>query len=225
MKANTAASLFCLKARCTLTSVCLVVASINSPSLHAQGKDVDFVVPEIAQVQIVRTELGQTLTITATVKDDRALDFVTLHHRSGEAGGFTAEQMQQTTANRFETTVIPQNKAADLFQYYIEASDTSGNLTYNGYAFNPRTWQISTSSELNTTQRSNSDSDTTSTPGIETNPPFEYASVSASGNRTLYTVLGVLGAVVVAGVLANLDDDNGKGGDGSVTFIGPAPAR
>ena len=157
---------------------------------------------------------GQSQSVVVTITDDRAVDSATLHYRFEESGDFIAQPMKQTKTNRYEATVLPDDKTAESFQYYIEAVDTSGNITFRGYTFNPKTWPLTPASESQASSevRSNSVVSATAIDGAETaqagesNPPANIK----SGNRTLYTVLGVLAAAVVVGAVANNLGDDGN---------------
>jgi len=181
-KSTIAAAL--LKVQCLFVSFFLVVASIHSSIVYAQGLDVDIVVPEIAQVQEVIGTIGQPQTIVATVEDNQAVKSVTLFFRFSDAGDFASEQMTQITASRFEATVVPQNKTANLFQYYIQASDTSGNSTFNGSAFSPKIKQLVIGSDSFTTTDQSSESSTTTSESAElaTSQPRQTLLANSGGD-------------------------------------------
>lgn len=231
MQSNSMLSSFFFKLKCSFVSLCLVVASINPAVLYAQGEDVDIIVPEISQVQKDRGLIGQPQTIVVTITDDRDVDYATLFFRFDESGDFTAEPMKRTQDNRFEATVIPDNKEAKSFQYYIEAADTSGNITFSGYTFNPKTWLLIPAPDSPADAELNSGVDSTAaSTELPTTQSAEStaAATSKPRNRTLYTVLGVLAAVVVVGAAVNSGggDDGGQGCQETgctIRFVSTAP--
>lgn len=233
MRTNSSTTQVLLKIKCSLISLCLIVASMHSSTLYAQGEDIDIDVPNISQIQESIGVIGQAQKIIATVKDDRGVKSVTLFYRFGETADFASEPMLQVTTTRFEATALPKNKTAKTFQFYIEAADISGNTTFSGYAFSPKTRQLTTSSEGDAEQPSQGVAVTPVVPDPSRTQASEPSSTPdvKSGNRTLYTVLGVLAAVVVVGAASSL----GSGGDdgtpaeaesgGTVTFTTTSPTR
>ncbi len=228
MRTNSTATNVLVKLKCSLVSLCLAVASINSSPLLAQGEDVDIEVPQITQIQKRTGALGQSQTIIATVIDNREVQYVTLLYRFGSASDYTAEPMKLTTGNRYEATLLTDQKSAKLLQYYVETADTSGNSTFRGYAFSPMTLQLTPDllepSDGIATADAPTDLSVTQPVGSE---PVKK---SGSGNRTLYTVLGVLAAAAVVGAVAadgrDGDPPIGGGSEGdtvTVTFTSTTP--
>jgi len=211
MRTKSTATNLLVKLKCSLVSLCLTVASINSSPLLAQGQSVDIEVPKITQIQ-KRTEASALL------------------YRFGSAADYTAEPMKPTTGNRYEATLLTDQKSAKLLQYYVETADTSGNSTFRGYAFSPMTLQLTP----DLLEQSDGNATTDASTDLSVTQPVESGPVKKSGseNRTLYTVLGVLAAAVVVGAVAagRRDDDpaivepGGSEGDTvTVTFTTTTP--
>jgi len=152
---------------------------------------------------------------------------VTLLYRFGSAADYTAEPMILTTGNRYEATLLTDQKSAKLLQYYVETADTSGNSTFRGYAFSPMTLQLTPDllEQPDDIATPDASTDLSVTHSVES----ESIKKSSSGNRTLYTVLGVLATAAVIGAVASdrRDDDptiGGSEGDTvTVTFTSQTP--
>lgn len=226
MHSNLTVSEMFIKMKCSLVSLCLAVACIHSSPLLAQGNDVDIEVPKITQIQKRVEQSGQSQTIIATVIDNRELQYVTLLYRFGPAADYSAEPMKPTTGNRYEATLLTDEKSAKLLEYYVETADTSGNSTFRGYAFSPMTLQLTPF--FTETYDGVTASDASADPGETQAPDSEPIQKTRSENRILYTVLGVVAAAVVVGAVSNSGDGGTNGGDAegepvTVTFTSNKP--
>ncbi len=222
-------SSFALKLKCAFISLCLAAMSINSSALFAQGFDDDIDAPRVSQPLEEGGVVGQPQSVIVTITDDSAIEYATLYYRFGEAGDFIADSMKQSQENSFEAIALPNDSTATSFYYYIKAADSAGNITFSGYKFSPKMWTLTpaSKSQASAELQSNAIESTTVTAEQSINQAAEPKPVAnvKSGNRTLYTVLGILAAAVVVGAVAS-------GGDGGaeecqvagcdVKFVGTA---
>jgi len=212
-----------LKIKCSLLSLCMVVATLASTPTLSQELNVDIDVPKINQVEENIGVLGEPQTIVATVNDDRAVRYVTLFYRYGESGEFIAEPMKQTAASTYSATLQTSDETTSSIQYYVKAADTSGNITFRGYSSSPKTLQPTPQaieqSDFIVVKPVVAESDLTQ---ANSTKPTQ----TSKSNRTLYTVLGVLGAIFLVGAVAGSSGGGGGGvaeNVGTVTVISTNP--
>lgn len=71
--------------------------------------------------------MGMAVVVQADVRDDVAVDGATLFYRTGSSGGF-ANLPMGASGSTYEATIPSSAVAVAGVEYYLEASDTSGNL-------------------------------------------------------------------------------------------------
>ena len=165
----------------------------TSPRLAlAQTRDID---PPVIEFDSIPTgNRGDKQVFAATVIDDVAVQSVTLYYRFEEETAFLGKTMKMLGASGIFTVTLDSQEvpeSARFIQYYLEASDSVGNRSFQGFAFDPLERQIVSVSQVNT------------------NTPSEpIASGGMSLNQKL--LIGAVG-ILVLGALAS------SGGGGSST--------
>lgn len=225
--------------QCVLVSICFLASTLQPSGLLAQGADVDIEFPEITMDQDASGVRGQPQTISLIATDNRAIASVTLFFRFKQSGPYREQSMRAVgAASRYETVVdtaaAAKSDGIDSFQYYIKVIDSSGNTRFRGFTFSPLLWKLTaqyqgkTSSsqtadlaaDLDADQASGQNAQQSTEQTADKNwgqvagqPETEQqdTTVRKSGKRTLYTVLGLLAVLAVAGAASS----SGGGGGGA----------
>ena len=159
-----------------------------------------------------------TQVFTALVVDNVMLQDVTLYHRRAGQRHFTATTMTVIGATGYYSASITIDPA-DLraIEYYLQARDTVGHRTVNGYAFEPHVRHLfpdpdAPPAAVSTTGVGDTISRPTERAAVATHEQFVPAD---SRRRWLMVGLGVL----AVGALASLSDGgNSSQDDGTVPF-------
>jgi len=115
-----------------LLSVLLVLPGM------AQAQTVDVDPPTIELEAVNEGVRGETQVFSATVEDNNAISSMTLHYRFGNTTDYVSVPMSQIAGTAIYTaSVDTSNATSDLIQYYMEARDSGGNRTVQGFAFDP----------------------------------------------------------------------------------------
>ena len=179
-------------------SVLVVMPSLS----HAQAVDVE---PPTIDLEVVNEGvLGETQVFSATVADNNELLSMTLHYRLGTEGSYQSVPMSAIAGTSIYTaSVDTANASSSIIQYYMEARDTGGNRTVQGFAFDPFERTLVEESPAIVADSS------TTVPAVVpvTSQPM------SNRKKILYGVLGVL---IVGGIASSV---GGSSGGGS-----PAPA-
>jgi len=82
---------------------------------------------------------GELQTFLARVSDDFEVESVTLYYRQSDDGPFTRIPMRALfdSLDEYMIAVETVESAYDGLQYYIEATDSSGNVTNRGFDYAP----------------------------------------------------------------------------------------
>ncbi|MGI9296183.1 MAG: hypothetical protein ACR2PS_19540 [Pseudomonadales bacterium] len=168
-------------------------------SAMAQDQGYDYEPPLIEPEVVDLAEANYRQTFIASVVDDVELASVTLFYRF--VGEVTYQRISMGQVSRSSSYIahIPTDPKLGLdVEFYIEASDTSGNRTLHGYAFSPKLRVVI-------------DPDS----GVVAGAVVEDTEPSGMGkNRTAWYVVG---GVILLGLLAGLTDgDSGGGGSDCV---------
>ncbi len=166
---------------------------------------------------------GELQTFLARVSDDFEVESVTLYYRQSDQGGFTRISMRALfdSLDEYMIAVETVESAYQGLQYYIEARDSSGNITNRGFDYAPIVLPLEPAPVI-------ADNRPVTAP-VATAPP---ASQSGSGFNSKTVLLG-LGALVVLGALAGASSGGGdsgpvNGGDPdtvTLTIITDGPAN
>lgn len=114
----------------------LSVVMVAPGLVHAQSVDVD---PPVIELEVVNEGVrGETQVFSATASDNNDISSMTLHYRLGSASNYDSVPMSQIAGTSIYTaSVDTANASVDLIQYYMEARDSGGNRTVQGFAFDP----------------------------------------------------------------------------------------
>ncbi|MHA1929752.1 MAG: hypothetical protein ACTSV2_14360, partial [Candidatus Thorarchaeota archaeon] len=166
---------------------------ISDEDTYAVGSDA--IDPVIASVLIDISQPTSTdsVTISATVTDDVALDNVTLYYRV-DSGDWSTVSM--TASGDTYSGTIPAQANGSVVTYYIRAYDTAGNVddsAQQGYTVQDSTW---TPPPTTTTDTTTTETTTTGTaPGVGLSEP-------------MLMIIGIGGVLVVIVVLVVMKKRN-----------------
>lgn len=104
----------------------------------------DVKAPQISEIKDSgETKEGSPITISATVTDDRGVDYVLLYYRKTGDQAYTRLDMEQYGAKDFYTATIPASAITKPgIEYYIQAYDNAGNSVLDGASFSPNVVQV-----------------------------------------------------------------------------------
>lgn len=109
------------------------------PQAVAQTQNYDYEPPLIEPEVVAEADANYRQTFIATVVDDVELVYVNLFYRFVGEATYQRINMVQVSRSSSYIAHIPTDPKLGLdVEYYIEASDTSGNRTLHGYAFSPK---------------------------------------------------------------------------------------
>lgn len=114
----------------------LLLALAVAPPTFAQSGDDE--PPLIEFEPLAEGRRGDTQVFSAKVSDDVAIESVTLRYRLSADESYRSAPMVPLagTAIHSASIEIPGDEVSSI-QYYIEAKDTSGNRSIEGFAFDP----------------------------------------------------------------------------------------
>ena len=184
-----------------LAIVYLMVSVFASVPRLAWGQADDLVPPVVNLQPVDEGIIGENQIFTVSVTDNENISVVLLHFRfDGESAYVAREMMAQSGTDVYTTTIEMNNSGEDInsIQYFIEAKDSAGNRTLQGFAFDPIV-RLLVTRNLAVNDAANGsipgDSGTTLFGGMST------------GQKVL---LGLFGVVVV-GALASAASSGGSG--------------
>lgn len=175
----------------------LSMAVLSTTPRLALAQTADINPPVIEFDSIPTGNRGDKQVFAATVIDDVAVQSVKLYYRFEEETAFLDRTMKMLGASGIYTITLDTDEvpeSASFIQYYLEASDTVGNRSLQGFAFDPLERQIVSATQVATTA-----------------PSEPIASEGMSLNQKL--LIGAVG-ILVLGALAS------SGGGGSSTPAG-----
>ncbi|MDR2877209.1 MAG: hypothetical protein LBV36_04110 [Chromatiales bacterium] len=197
-----------------------VVALLMICPLAGQASDID--PPTVAHTPPEKFSSGETLRILARVTDEMGVDEVVLFYRS--AGEISYRQMPMVSASgsSLYSAILPDDVGPRI-EYYIQASDTAGNVVL-GKLFDPYVVlveQTSFSAAGDGVASATTPSAAQPTTAIQTSSGASLGT-SADERRGINRWVWVgIGAVVLAAI-AGLSDSGGGGAHDAQS--GPAPA-
>lgn len=162
---------------------------------------VDVEPPLIEHELVKQAEADIRQTFVASVVDDEELAQVDLFYRFGGETSFSRYQMMRVSYSSTYIAQIPTNpNELAPMEYYIQASDASGNRTVRGYTFSPLVRQIiAPANHVEATAQDESD------PG--TKAPNSTAS-------KLPKAVYIVGGVLLLGLIASAGGSSGSSPSG-----------
>lgn len=187
------------------------LAQVEFSDQYAQSDAVvDFDPPLIEHEVIPEAEADIRQTFVATVVDDEELNRVVFFYRYAGETSFSRFLMSQVSYSSTYIAQIPTDPAnRRAIEYYIEASDTSGNRTVRGYVFSPLVREIVAPSGTQS-DAPQAEADATPVSDKQTTP---------SGG--IPTIAYVVGGLLLVGLIAGAASSSG-GGDAAPPVSGGA---
>lgn len=182
---------------CSLVAVVHVcVTSLFAIATPAHAQAVDVEPPVIEYESIAQGVLGDTQVFSTSVVDDKELVEVTLYYRFGSDAPYDSVSMIALAGTSIHTASVPTFPDSEpVLQYYLEARDSAGNRSIQGFAFDPLE-RVLVAAESAEPQTAVGASEPLATDGIST------------GRKVFYGVLGIL----AVGALAAAAGGSGGGG-------------
>ena len=178
----------------------LCVGSLLAVATPVSAQTADAEPPSIEFERVDEGIAGDTQVFSANVTDDREIDVVTLYYRLGSSEPYQSVAMIALAGTSIHTaTVATEGSDATVVQYYIEARDTAGNRSIQGFAFDPIERQLVQPGQP------------LATGPVDDAVPAPIKPGRSTGRKIFY---GVLGALAV-GALAAAVSSGGGGGGGS----------
>ena len=169
----------------------LVLMIFCSGSLNAYAQAGDTEPPSLTYESIERGVVNEAQLFIIEATDNVELATVTFAYRVEDNADYRIVPMaRQGATDTYSVTLTAEEIGAgsQFIQYYIEAADTTGNRTLEGFAFNPLTRALVDASEI-------------SPPAVQAEAgPLSQFSELSTGKKILYGALGVLavGALIAA---------------------------
>lgn len=117
-----------------------------NPVLYAQSTSstIDFDPPEIQHLTDISVlPEGQSGSISATVRDNVGVESVVLHFRqSGEEEYTSRVMLNSDQTDLYIVTLEPKEVVQPGLDYYLEATDTTGNAVLAGFPLLPLTLSV-----------------------------------------------------------------------------------
>ena len=172
---------------------------IGSIVQTAQAQSTDITAPVLLLDEIESGVSGETQVFSARVSDDVALKSVTLFHRLSGDEAFVASPMRQVgSSDVFAVSLSSDIDDIRDIEYYLQAEDTGGNKSLNGFAFDPLIRDMS----------------------IESRPAVVPVSkVRRSLTRNQRLLFGVLGVLVIGAVASQAGGGGGSSSSDSPDTI------
>ncbi len=191
----------------SLTAIFIGTTSVAMPFAHAQDEggaasgQVDYEPPLLEHEVVPRGTAGESQVFLATATDDQGLDEVTLFHRfRGDERYASLPMRALEESDNYTGTVNTLASEARNIEYYIEATDVSGNRVVQGFVFEPLVRVMEPAPMAIG----------------ESEEPAEEAPEGMSLTRKIvYVTLGVLAVGGIAAALDSSDSDSGSGGGGN----------
>lgn len=188
-----------------VTSQALLGSTVVFAQQPAVSMDVD---PPLIEHQVVaEAESDYRQSFMAVVVDDNDLDSVNLFYRFKGESTYSSVQMLQVSYSSSYIARVPTDPASDVpIEYYLQASDVSGNRTLRGYAFNPLLRRIvvpeSAQETIDALPTESADAAEAASDSAGSNDR-SAAKDSGSRKKAVYIVVGALLLGVVAGALGS----------------------
>lgn len=174
--------------------------------VHAQSTDDNE--PPVLDLQVVDTgTAGDSQVFSATVTDNEEVSEVVLYLRVQGAEIYESVPMNPIPGTSIYTvTVDITTTDSTVLEYYMNASDSSGNRVVRGFAFDPLLRDLMPANELAAT-----------TEPVAAPAPVPARVGISTGRKILYIGLGVL----AVGALAAAASGGGGGGGDDMPGGGP----
>lgn len=191
----------------TLLHIVVSTLVVVGPA-HAQSSP-DNEAP-VLDLQVVETgTAGDSQVFSATVTDDTEILEVVLYYRTQGDETYSSVRMDPIpNTSIYTVTIDTQTDESAVIEYYMNASDVSGNRVVRGFAFDPLTRDLVAPSELALS------GDTTAGPP----EPVPARTGISTGKKILYIGLGIL----AVGAIAAAAGGGGSSGGGD-TMPGGGP--
>jgi len=192
--------------------LCIAVALTPTSNLLAQTNDTE--APVLIHRQLESGVAGELQTFLARVSDDFGVARVTLYYRQSDKGAYQSIAMRPLLDSIGEYMIAIETSGSDYggLQYYLQATDTSGNSTNRGFDYAPIVLPLSQPlAPIATITPEPLPSSTQRRTPAPTRAPATTDSDPAGSQFNTTTILLGLGALVVLGALAS---SGGSGGGG-----------
>lgn len=217
---------------------CLLLCSqwvMADETLPLPIKTVDITPPKISHTPSSEpTAAGKPAIITAEVKDSESgIKEVSLFFRTKGSNKYNRVKMESADASGIYVAEIPQRYVAGPgVEYYIEASDASGNKILRGVNFSPMVIAVdgagTSGGEAAAADASDIPRLPTESKPVDTAAAFDKGKEESDSNNWLYWAGGVVATGLVLSLASGGDSGGGGGGDGggdtgTVVVRAPAP--
>lgn len=126
-----------------LISLSLVYAPVLSADQLALPSP-DLIAPQVEHETITEPATpGESHKFSAKVTDNVAVQSVTLFYRTVGAKSYKRKPMVKQGGDIYTATLSGDDMQAPGIEYYIQATDTSGNNLLHGYSFSPLVVNVS----------------------------------------------------------------------------------
>jgi len=187
----------------------LTLSLIYSPIIRADSlalPSTDLVAPQVLHETITEPAApGESHKFSATVTDNVAVQSVTLFYRTKGTQSYKRKPMVSQGKDVYTAIISGDEMQPPGIEYYIQATDTSGNNLLHGYSFSPLVVAVTGAAAVAPAKK----------------PLAAKSKEEKSSNKWLWIGLGVLAAAALAG--------GGGGGGGtdtatlSITTSEPTP--
>lgn len=187
-----------------MPTVLLLILSLSVFSMHpVLAQTVDTNGPNIELEELTEAAAGQTQVFTVLITDDSLLTDATFYYRREGQLPYTPAPMQALGDTGYYSVSIPTD-SNDLraIEYYFQASDSAGNRTVSGFAFDPYQRQLRTTSAIPTTPTAAAQTPVQTISAT----PEEAEPETIFSQRWVQITLGV----VAVGILASIANNDGS---------------
>ncbi len=183
----------------------VLITCMLAVSVPASAQSADSDPPVIEFERIEQGVLGDTQVFSATVVDDREVSEVMLHYRFGDQDAYQSIEMIALAGTSIHSASVSTSEESNpVMQYYLEARDSAGNRSIQGFAFDPLERLLFTANDPVA-------SDPMPVPATA---PVAAAGMS-NGRKVFYGVLGVIAVGALAAAAGGGSDDGGGGNPAS----------
>lgn len=191
---------------CNMLALSLALAN---PLAFAQADILAAAEPDVMapviNVKEVRAPAGdsQEIKIVAQAADNVAVEKFDLFFRAWGGGGFESTPFVATRDGSYVATIAAEKIPSQKLEYYIEATDSSGNLAAHGSSLSPRSVDIAATSSSNRS--------------VVSVDPESAPLKSPQGDDKKSNWVWILGSIATAVVIGLLGPGGGGGGGGGET--------
>jgi hypothetical protein len=110
----------------------------SNGSESSESRSIDTQAPVIELEELATAMLASSQVFAAQIAEDNALLDATLYYRrEGQQAYQSAAMLPRGSSGFYSVTITTDPTDLRNIEYYIQARDTSGNRTVNGFAFDP----------------------------------------------------------------------------------------